>query len=268
MRHWPFVLGGLLLGTAVTSAISVASVGPRVKQVQQGWSLRPVVVVAVDVAEGSVLTAEMITQASFPEQFVTPSMVSPDEVGPLLGRRLTLPLLAGDALVASSLDARQDAEAFKACVKAVTRPAEERSASVMASATEQVVASARTEPAPPAPLEVPLDGMVVVVTRDLEEGATLEASDLGTGTLPAMLRTPSLVPASEKPLLPGARLLIPLAKGDALRWQMLDDAETPSTPVGCELVVGAQVAKARTAAAHEAAKQWAARRHPEPEVPR
>src|SRR5437764_3563118 len=64
---------GLFAGIVAYSAIK-----KKEADVRRGWNLVPVVVAAVDIAEGTVVTFDMISQRSVPEQFVTSSVVKPD----------------------------------------------------------------------------------------------------------------------------------------------------------------------------------------------
>jgi pilus assembly protein CpaB len=61
-----------------------------------GYNLVPVVVVAVDVPAGTVLTFDMISQRSVPEQFVTSSVVKPDSASYVVNQRVVNDLQAGD----------------------------------------------------------------------------------------------------------------------------------------------------------------------------
>ncbi|MBL8921054.1 MAG: Flp pilus assembly protein CpaB, partial [Myxococcaceae bacterium] len=62
----------------VAGVVSYSAVKKKELDVRKGWNLVQVVVAAVDVSEGTVVTMEMISQRSIPEQFVTSSVVKPD----------------------------------------------------------------------------------------------------------------------------------------------------------------------------------------------
>ena len=64
---------GLLAGVVAYSAIK-----KKEADVRRGWNLVPVVVASQDIPEGTVVTFDMISQRSVPEQFVTSSVVKPD----------------------------------------------------------------------------------------------------------------------------------------------------------------------------------------------
>jgi Flp pilus assembly protein CpaB len=63
---------------------------------REGWNLVPVVVAAVDVEEGQVLTMDMISQRSIPEQFSSSSIVKPDSASYIVNQPLRAALQAGD----------------------------------------------------------------------------------------------------------------------------------------------------------------------------
>ena len=75
----------------VAGVVSYSAVKKKEMDVRKGWNLVPVVVAAVDVSEGTVVTMEMISQRSIPEQFVTSSVVKPDSVGYIVDQQLLVP---------------------------------------------------------------------------------------------------------------------------------------------------------------------------------
>ncbi|MDX2014783.1 MAG: SAF domain-containing protein [Myxococcaceae bacterium] len=267
MKSLPFALAGVLLGVSVSGALGISAGLEKMRAARQGWQLVPVVVAAVDLKAGDVVSMEVISQRAIPEQFVGPSMVRPDEASFIVDRRLTTPLLAGDAVLWASFLDPPWASAFSACVTHVKPLVDARATEVEPPRLDAVKANARSFDGPPPALDVPPDGRVVTVRRTLHEGDVLQDSDLAVVTVPPLLRVVSLVPASERPLVVGARLLVELEPGDLLRWQMLDDAEAPSTVAGCEATVGLDLAAARTEAARAAAKQWVDRQHQPKDTP-
>ncbi len=77
---------------------------------RKGWNLVPVVVAAVDVSEGTVVTMEMVSQRSIPEQFVTASVVKPDSASYVVGQKVMVSLQAGDPLLWSQFETSRAAE--------------------------------------------------------------------------------------------------------------------------------------------------------------
>jgi Flp pilus assembly protein CpaB len=61
-------------------------------------SLVPVVVASVDIAAGTRVTFDMISQRSVPEQFVTSSIVKPDSASYVVNQVIDHPMQAGDPL--------------------------------------------------------------------------------------------------------------------------------------------------------------------------
>jgi pilus assembly protein CpaB len=77
---------------------------------RKGWNLVPVVVAAVDLSEGAVVTMEMVSQRSVPEQFVTASVVKPDSASYVIGQKVMVSLQAGDPLLWSQFETSRAGE--------------------------------------------------------------------------------------------------------------------------------------------------------------
>lgn len=88
---------------------------------KKGWNLMPVVVAGVDISEGTVVTMEMISQRSIPEQFVTSSIVKPDSAQYVVGQKVMVALQAGDPLLWSQFETTRNAERLAAKVLTRTR---------------------------------------------------------------------------------------------------------------------------------------------------
>jgi len=65
---------------------------------KKGWNLVPVIVATVDISENAVVTMDMISQRSVPEQFVTSSIVKSDSASYIVNQKLLVPVQAGDPL--------------------------------------------------------------------------------------------------------------------------------------------------------------------------
>lgn len=92
----------LVVWTVVLLLVSAGAalvIVKRYREARQGWNLVPVVVVAVDVPAREAISMEVLSQRSIPEQFVTGSVVRPDEASKVLGRRVRAKVLAGDPLL-------------------------------------------------------------------------------------------------------------------------------------------------------------------------
>jgi pilus assembly protein CpaB len=96
---------GLLAGIVAWSAIK-----KKEADVRRGWNLVPVVVAAQDVPEGTVITFDMISQRSVPEQFVTSSVVKPDSANYVVNQKVLVPLQQGDPLLWSQFETTKAAE--------------------------------------------------------------------------------------------------------------------------------------------------------------
>lgn len=107
---------GLLAGVVAYSAIK-----KREADVRRGWNLVPVVVAAVDVPEGTIVTFDMISQRSVPEQFVTSSVVKPDSASYVVNQKVLVSLQAGDPLLWSQFETTKAAERLSTKVQKKTR---------------------------------------------------------------------------------------------------------------------------------------------------
>jgi pilus assembly protein CpaB len=96
---------GLLAGVVAYSAIK-----KKEADVRRGWNLVPVVVASQDIPEGTVVTFDMISQRSVPEQFVTSSVVKPDSASYVVNQKVLVPLQAGDPLLWSQFETTKAAE--------------------------------------------------------------------------------------------------------------------------------------------------------------
>ncbi|HLL54326.1 MAG TPA: Flp pilus assembly protein CpaB [Myxococcaceae bacterium] len=79
-------------------------------RVRRGWNLVPVVVAAVDIPEGTVVSVDMISQRNVPEQFVTSSVVKPDSASYVVNQKVLVALQAGDPLLWSQFETTKAAE--------------------------------------------------------------------------------------------------------------------------------------------------------------
>lgn len=103
---------GLLAGVVAYSAIK-----KKEADVRRGWNLVPVVVAAQDIPEGTIITFDMISQRSVPEQFVTSSVVKPDSASYVVNQKVLVPLQAGDPLLWSQFETTKAAERLSSKVQ-------------------------------------------------------------------------------------------------------------------------------------------------------
>jgi pilus assembly protein CpaB len=110
------VVLGLISGTVGYSAIK-----KKEADVRRGWNLVPVVVAATDISEGTVVTFDMISQRSVPEQFVTSSVVKPDSASYVVNQKVLVPVQAGDPLLWSEFETTKAAERLSTKVQKKAR---------------------------------------------------------------------------------------------------------------------------------------------------
>lgn len=87
-----FIAGGFL------GVLSFAEIKKHEVEVHRGWNLKPVVVAAVDIEPGQLVTFDVISQRSIPEKFVTEAAVVPDKAMAIVGKRARVALKAGDVI--------------------------------------------------------------------------------------------------------------------------------------------------------------------------
>jgi pilus assembly protein CpaB len=107
---------GLFAGVIAYSAIK-----KKESDVRRGWNLVPVVVSAIDISEGTVVTFDMISQRSVPEQFVTSSVVKPDSASYIVNQKVLVPVQAGDPLLWSQFETTKAAERLSTKVQKKAR---------------------------------------------------------------------------------------------------------------------------------------------------
>ena len=103
------LIAAVLLGV-VAFGVAFSAIKKRENDVKKGWNLVPVVVAAVDISEGTVVSMEMISQRSIPEQFVTSSVVKPDSASYIVNQKVLVPLQSGDPLLWSQFETTKAAE--------------------------------------------------------------------------------------------------------------------------------------------------------------
>ena len=105
----------------VAGIIAYSAIKKKETDVRRGWNLVPVVVAAVDLSEGTVVTFDMISQRSVPEQFVTSSVVKPDSASYVVNQKVLVPVQAGDPLLWSQFETTKASERLSNKVQKKTR---------------------------------------------------------------------------------------------------------------------------------------------------
>lgn len=104
----PLIIG-LVLGLAAF-VIGWSGLQRERANLKKGFNLVPVVVAAVDISEGTVVTMEMVSQRSVPEMFITSSVVKPDSATYVIGQKVMVSMQAGDPLLWSQFETSRSAE--------------------------------------------------------------------------------------------------------------------------------------------------------------
>jgi pilus assembly protein CpaB len=105
----------------VAGLVAYSAIVKKQSDVRKGWNLVPVVVAAVDISEGTVVTFDMISQRPVPEQFVTSSVVKPDSASYVVNQKVLVPVQAGDPLLWSQFETTKAAERLSTKVQKKAR---------------------------------------------------------------------------------------------------------------------------------------------------
>ncbi|MCC6333512.1 MAG: Flp pilus assembly protein CpaB [Myxococcales bacterium] len=117
--RWPLA-AAVALGI-IAAGLSWSAIKKREADVRKGWNLVPVAVASVDLSEGTVVTMEMVSQRSVPEQFVTSSVVQPDSASYIVNQKVMMPVAAGDPLLWSQFETTRASERLSRKVQRRTR---------------------------------------------------------------------------------------------------------------------------------------------------
>lgn len=92
-------IGGGLFAGLVAGVFNYQLIKRQEAVARHGWNLVPVVVAAVDIEPRTVITFDLVSQRSIPEQFVTAEMVKPDSASYIVNVPSAAKLYAGDVLL-------------------------------------------------------------------------------------------------------------------------------------------------------------------------
>lgn len=101
MRQGSSLLAGLALGAAVGLVLGAPlafGVARWVSKPAEAWRLESVVVAAVDLEAGTLVTMEHLSQRSVPVRFTNAAAIRPNEASRLMGASTLTPVSAGTSL--------------------------------------------------------------------------------------------------------------------------------------------------------------------------
>lgn len=110
------LLIAVVLGV-LAGVVAYTSVKAKERQVKAGWNLVPVIVANDSIAEGTVMSYDMISQRAIPEQFVTSSVIKPDSSNYIVGQKILVPIQAGDPLLWSQFETSKAAEKLSSIIQ-------------------------------------------------------------------------------------------------------------------------------------------------------
>ncbi|HYV46625.1 MAG TPA: SAF domain-containing protein [Myxococcaceae bacterium] len=246
----PFRTGlalGLLAAAVLITALSARAVRAKQRSMAKGWNEQPALVFATDLAQGATVKLDDLSQRPLPEQFLSGSAVSLADAPLIAGRKIGLPVLAGDVVRWAHFTAPTPPELLRACghdvlpkVEQATAAARERSLAELQKNMGAVPPAAAVPPA-----DGPGDGEVLVAKEDIPEGSALSAGALARRRMGGGFVTPSNIPAKDLDRIAGARVLVPVQQGDPILWQTLDTPDHPRSRASCIRQVTEAIAKER-----------------------
>jgi pilus assembly protein CpaB len=97
---------------------------------REGWELKPVVVAAEDIDEGTIISADLIKKRNVPATFVTASVIPPDNFNFIIGQKVMVAVKRGDMLLWTQFESSKGLERLSKAVsknfRAVTLPVADR----------------------------------------------------------------------------------------------------------------------------------------------
>lgn len=105
---------GFFISLLVTGVGGYSYIKKKEADVRRGWNLVPVVVASQDIPERTLVTFDMISQRSVPEQFVTSSVVKPDSASYIVNQKILVPVQAGDPLLWSQFETQKQTKGLVA----------------------------------------------------------------------------------------------------------------------------------------------------------
>ncbi len=115
----PLVVAGVL--GLLAALLSYQVIDREQRMAREGWRLVPVLVVNQDVMEGSTVSYENVARSTMPEQFVTPSVITPDQFDKVVGQRFTGPLQRGDLVLWNHFRSEDSFDRLSAIISRSTR---------------------------------------------------------------------------------------------------------------------------------------------------
>lgn len=103
------LLAAILLGVAAAFLYWLDLRNAK-QSAREGWELQPVVVASDDIDEGVTLTSEMVSQRGIPKQFVTSSVIQPENFNFVIGQKVLVALKRGDPLLWTQFESSKGLE--------------------------------------------------------------------------------------------------------------------------------------------------------------
>ena len=106
----------IVLG-ALAGLLAFASLKSSERAARAGWNLVPAVVADSDIEAGNEVDVDTVSVRDVPEDFVTRSVIRPDNVSHVFGQRLAVPVKRGDLLLWSHFQETREFERLSTMVQ-------------------------------------------------------------------------------------------------------------------------------------------------------
>ncbi|MBS2032021.1 MAG: hypothetical protein JST54_29250 [Deltaproteobacteria bacterium] len=128
------LIAGLVAGSVLAGIGGWFYAEHAAREARAGWNLVSVLVAGNDMKAGDMVTYDLIAQRSVPEQFVTDSVIKPNDANFIVGHRVMVPFRAGDLLTWKGFASGNDASA---CSLIEHAPDEEAAAAALLEQTRK-----------------------------------------------------------------------------------------------------------------------------------
>ncbi len=133
----PLVVAGLL---ALLAGVFVWRYLEEKKlEIRKGWNLRQIVVAAREMPEGTIVSTDDVSQREVPEQFVTDSVITPENYNYIINQKISVPVKRGDPILWTQFQQNKGFERLSSVVQ-------QRGRAVSISVTEQASVSQYVHP--------------------------------------------------------------------------------------------------------------------------
>jgi pilus assembly protein CpaB len=115
----PLVIAALM--ALMGFLVAIVAMRRKEAEIRKGWNPVTALVAMVDISEGTTITTDMIGSRAFPEQFITASVIRPDQTSNILSQKVVVPLQKGDPLLWTQFENNKASERLSTKVQKKAR---------------------------------------------------------------------------------------------------------------------------------------------------